>query len=140
MRFLIAGVVGVALLFGACSKAGESEPERKVRAALDAHLQKKGNLALNNMNMEVQSVKFNGNTAEAQVRFQSKERPELAVGLRYVLRRAGDHWEVESSSPVVGMGTDSHQASEASSGPRGAETPAAPAAPSPGATKPQTSH
>jgi hypothetical protein len=135
MRFLVAGILGVALLCGACSKSGETAQEREVRAALESHLQKKGNLALNNMNMEIQNVKITGDTAEAQVRFQSKQKPELAVGIHYVLRRAGDHWEVESSSPVVGMGADSHQAAETPSTPGGTPATSTPA----GAT-PEASH
>jgi hypothetical protein len=135
MRFLIAGVLGIALLSGACSKSGETPQEREVRAALESHLQKRGNLALNNMNMEIQSVKLNGDSADAQVRFQSKQKPDLAVGIHYVLRRAGDHWEVESSSPIAGMGADSHQSTETPSTPG-----AAPNTSPPAGAKPEASH
>jgi hypothetical protein len=135
MKFLMAGILGVALVSSACSKPAETAQEREVHAALEAHLQKKGNLALNNMTMEIQSVKINGDTADAQVRFQSKQKPELAVGIHYVLRRAGDHWEVESSSPIAGMGADSHQS---------AETPStaspAPNTSQPAGTTPEPSH
>ncbi len=126
MKFLITVFVGVALLFSGCSKSRDSGAEREVRAALNAHLQKKGNLALNNMNMDIQSVKFNGDSAEAQVRFQSKEKADLAVSVRYVLRRAGDHWEVESSSPVGGMGSDPHASSPSQGGTGPATSPAPP--------------
>ncbi len=130
MRILMAAVLGVALVGGACSRHAETAQEREVRAALEDHLQKKGNLAMNNMTMEIQSVKFNGDTADAQVRFQSKQKPELAVGIHYVLRRSGDHWEVVSSSPIAGMGGDSHQQAESPASPGtvpGASSPPAPA-------------
>jgi hypothetical protein len=135
MKILMAAVVGVALVSGACSRHTESAQEKEVRAALEEHLQKQGNLAMNNMTMEIQSVKFNGDTADAQVRFQSKQKPELAVGIHYVLHRNGDHWEVQSSSPIAGAGGDSHQQSESPNSPHGA-----PGTPSPPAPAPEASH
>lgn len=140
MRFLMAGFLSVALLTSACSKSGETAQEREVRAALEGHLQKKGNLALNNMDMEIQSVKFSGDTADAEVRFQSKQKPELAVGIHYVLRRSGGHWEVESSSPIAGLGQDSHQAAETPGAPGAAGQAPRPATPSPAGAKPEASH
>ena len=105
MKWIIAGILGVTVLFGACSKSNSAQ-EQEVRAAVDAHLQKKSNLALNNMDMKVESVKVNGDNADAQVKFTSKENSQLAVTIQYSLRRAGDHWEVVSSTP---MGGGSHQ-------------------------------
>src|SRR3989475_5789081 len=49
-------------------------------------------------------VKFHGDTAEAEVKFESKESPDLAVKVHYVLQKSGDHWVVRSSSPAGGMG------------------------------------
>lgn len=132
----------MAVLLGACSKPGQSERERAVRAALNAHLQQRSNLALNNMTVEIQSVKFpSDDSAEAQVRFQSKEKPDLAVAMHYVLKRTGDHWEVESSSPVVGTGPDSHQSAEAPAGHGESAPTAAPGgSPAAGGPKPESSH
>jgi hypothetical protein len=141
MRYLATGAMALVILFGACSKPAQSERERAVRAALNAHLQQKSNLALNNMTVEIQSVKFtNDDTAEAQVRFQSKAKPDLAVLMHYVLRRAGDHWEVESSSPVAGAGADSHQVVEAPAGPGGPAPSGAAGASPAGSPRPEASH
>lgn len=96
------------LVAGACSQGRETEPERAVRAAIEAHLQEQRNLSLSNMTLQVQSVKFSGNTAEAEVRFQSNSQPVVAVNVHYQLRRTGDHWEVESSSAAGGMGSNPH--------------------------------
>jgi hypothetical protein len=137
MKFIVAGLVGATLLFAACRKSIDSTQEREVRAAVEAHLQKKGNLALNNMDMKVQSVKVNGDTAAAQVRFTSKQNPRLAVNIQYSLRRAGDHWEVQSSSPVAGTGGDSHQSVESPGG-VGQGAPSAPSASQP--AKPEANH
>jgi hypothetical protein len=135
MRFFLAGVLGLAVIFGACSKSGESEGDQAVRAALDQYLQTKGNLSLSNMTMKVQSVKINGDKADADVRFESKQQPDVAVGIRYVLKRAGDHWEVESSSPQGGMGMDPHQSMGSAHGmnPQGGADAA-------GAIKPEANH
>lgn len=141
MRYLVIGGLAVVILCGACSKPAQSERERAVRAALNAHLQQKANLALNNMTIDIQSVKFpNADTADAQVRFQSKAKPDLAVSMHYVLRRAGDHWEVESSSPVVGAGADSHQAVESPAGPGGTAPSGTTGASPAGSPKPESSH
>lgn len=56
----------------------------------------------NNMDLEVEEVKFNGDTAEAYVRFQSPNVTELVIRQRYVLRKSGDHWQVESRQPANG--------------------------------------
>ena len=55
-----------------------------------------------NMHLEVEQVKFQGDTAEANVRFQSPSVSGLVIRQRYVLRRSGEHWEVESCQPANG--------------------------------------
>ncbi len=57
-----------------------------------------------NMDLEVEEVKFQGDTAEAYVRFQSPNVTELIIRQRYVLRKSGDHWQVESRQPANGGG------------------------------------
>lgn len=61
-----------------------------------------------NMTLEVQDVKFTGDTAQADIQFRSKQSPNLVVAVRYMLRRVGDRWQVESSAPVSGMGASPH--------------------------------
>jgi hypothetical protein len=134
MRWMVAGIVGATLLFGACSKSGDSSQEAAVRAAVEAHLQKKSNLALNNMDMQIQNVKVNGDAADAQVKFSSKQNPQLAVSIQYSLRRAGNHWEVVSSMP---MGGDSHQSVTPPTA-HGQDATGASSAPQP--AKPEASH
>jgi hypothetical protein len=57
-----------------------------------------------NMDLAVEEVKFHGDTAEAYVRFQSPNVTELVIRQRYVLRKSGDRWQVESRQPVNGAG------------------------------------
>jgi hypothetical protein len=108
------------LLVVGCSRTAETQPKAAIQAAIEAHLQQRQNLVLANMTLEVQDVKFAGDKAEAEVKFRSKQSPNLSVGVRYLLRRAGDRWQVESSSPSSGMGASPHA---------GAVAPASPAPP-----------
>jgi len=104
MRFALACFVGWALLLTGCSKTGGMPSKAAVQAVIEAHLRQKPSLMLTNMTLEVEDVKFSGETAVAQVKFRSKQSPDVVVGVRYVLRRTGDRWQVEPSSPSSGMG------------------------------------
>ena len=66
------------------------------------HVQTLPQGVFNNMDLEVEEVNFHGDTAEACVRFRSPNVTELVIRQRYVLRKSGDHWEVESPQPANG--------------------------------------
>lgn len=110
MRFALVCFLGLGLLLAGCTKGEGPQSKAVVRAAVEAHLQKRQNVMLANMTLEVRDVKFSGDTAEAQVDFQSKRDPNLRVGVRYKLRRVGEGWQVESSTPMSGMGSTPHGA------------------------------
>ncbi len=129
MRVLVGCLVALGLVVAGCSKTGERQSKAAVQAAVEAHLQQRQNLMLANMTLEVQDVKFTGDTAQAEVKFRSKQSPNLVVGVRYLLRRVGERWQVESSSPSSGMGASPHA---------GAAAPAT--APAPAQTPLQSSH
>jgi hypothetical protein len=105
-------VVTLALVFTGCNRGNS---KAAIQAAIDAHLKQRPGLTLSNMTTEIQEVKFDGDKATAEATFQSKQVPDLKVEVRYVLRREGDHWEVESSTPVSGMGTSPHSGAGAPS-------------------------
>jgi hypothetical protein len=105
MRFVLAVSVGLALLLSACSKSAPSNAP--IQAAIEQHLRNQPNVVFNNMTMEVQSVKIDGDHAQAEVKFRSKQSPDLAVGVHYTLQRSGDTWKVVSSSSA-GMGGNPH--------------------------------
>ena len=54
------------------------------------------------MDLEVEEIKFQGDSAEAYVKFQSPQVSELVIRQRYFLRRAGEQWQVESRQPTNG--------------------------------------
>ncbi|HEV2348838.1 MAG TPA: hypothetical protein VG028_03225 [Terriglobia bacterium] len=105
LAVVLAGMV--AALCG-CSRFAGINSKSAVQAAIEAHLKQRPGLALSNMSTEVQDVKFDGDTANAQVVYVSKDSPDLKVEVRYVLRRQGDHWEVVSSTPVGGVNGNPH--------------------------------
>ena len=122
LMLTIAGVISVAAM--GCHRL---DSKRAVQAAIEEHLKQRPGLVMENMTMEVEEVKFSGETAEARVKFQSKQAPRSLVEVRYTLRRADGRWEVESSSPVGAMDSPHSGPSGASSAPPGT----APAAPQP---------
>jgi hypothetical protein len=70
--------------------------------AIKDHVRNVPQGVFSNMDLEVEEVKFHGDTAEAYVRFQSPNVTELVIRQRYVLRKSGDHWLVESRQPANG--------------------------------------
>ena len=108
MRFALVCLVGLGMVLAGCSRSNGPQSKEAVKAAIEAHLAQRKNVVLSNMTLEVQDVKFTGDTAEAQVNFRSKQASDLVVGVRYLLRRSGDTWKVESSSPTSGMGGAAH--------------------------------
>ena len=72
--------------------------------AIKNHVRNLPQGVFNNMDLEVEEIKFHGDTAEAYVRFQSPNVTELVIRQRYVLRKSGDHWQVESRQPANGAG------------------------------------
>ena len=129
MRSLLISSLGLALLVSGCAKREGLQSKEALQAGIERYLQKQSKIALSNMTMEIQDVKFQGDRAEAQVKFRSKQAPDLAVGVHYVLRRAGDEWEVQSSSAAGGMGGNPHAGAVGQA-----------SAPPPSGSAPQSSH
>jgi len=108
MRVFVALVTTLLLASAGCNKATKLQTKEAVQAAIESHLKQRPNVMMANMNLEVGEVKFAGDTAEAEANFRSKQSPTLVVGVHYKLRLAGDHWQVESSTPSGGMGGNPH--------------------------------
>jgi hypothetical protein len=109
MRALVMSLVMVGLMgLAACRRSSEVQSNAAVKAAIEEHLKHQTNVVFQNMTLEIDSVSFHDNTAEAQVKFRSKQAPELAVGMLYKLRRAGNGWQVESASSASMPGTAPH--------------------------------
>ena len=114
MRVCVVVLSVLVLSVSGCSKSAKLQSKESVQKAIESYLQQRQNLVLANMNLEVADVKFTGDTAEADVTFRSKQSANLVVGVRYKLKLAGDHWQVESSTPTSGMGGSPHGSGAAS--------------------------
>ena len=75
---------------------------RGISPAIQNHVRSLPQGAFSNMELEVEDVKFHGDTADAAVRFKSSNVAGLVIRQRYLLRRSGEHWEVESRQPANG--------------------------------------
>ena len=104
MSLLVLGLAGSA----ACNRLSGVHSKAAVQEAIEAHLKQQPNVVFQNMTVEVGEVAFSGDTAEAQVKFRSKQAPDLAVGVQYKLRRSGNGWKVESTSTTSMPGTTPH--------------------------------
>ena len=104
MSLLVLGLAGSS----ACNRSSGVHSKAAVQEAIEEHLKQQPNVAFQNMTVEVGDVAFSGDTAEAQVKFRSKQAPNLAVGVQYKLRRSGNGWKVESTSSASMSGTTPH--------------------------------
>ena len=100
---LACAVLLVMATVASCSRGINSKSA--VGRAIEAHLERNSSLALNAFTTEISDVKFEGDNAEAVVKFESKQAPHMSVQVRYMLRKEGGHWVVQSSS---GMGGNAH--------------------------------
>ena len=108
MRALLVFFFIASLVLSGCSGSKRVESKEAVQKAIEAYLAQRQNLMLANMNLEIAEVKFEGDTATADVKFRSKQNSSLAVNVHYKLKRRGDTWEVESTTPATGPGGTPH--------------------------------
>jgi len=110
--------LAIAMFAGAC-KSSTVAPEDSVRAAIQAHLAKKGTLNLEAFDIVIKQFTAEGDRGQAQVEYRAKNGPGM-MQLTYTLQRSGDIWAVVESQPV---GSDfTHPSLDA-----GPQSPAAPA-------------
>ena len=77
--------------------------------AVQDHLKQDTHLAAGRYNTQIERVTFSGSSADALVRFESKQSSKLFVEIHYGLRVENGRWEVVSSTPVSALGADSHR-------------------------------
>lgn len=93
--WLLAAVALMGLL--ACSK--KVETNEAVRQGVIDHLSKNSGLSLDSMDIEVQSVTFRDNEADALIAFKPKNMPaDQGMSMRYTLERKGNEWVVKSKA------------------------------------------
>ena len=90
------------------------DTEEAVRQGVIEYLSKRSNLNVAGMNVEVTSVSFRQNEADAVVAFTAKgASPGQPMTMRYTLERQGDHWVVKEKAET---GANPHGAAASASG------------------------
>ena len=92
----------------ACHRLSGVDAKAAIQEAIEEHLKQQPNVFFQNMTVEVGDVSFSGDSAVAQVKFRSKQAPNLAVGMVYRLRKTSDKWRVESTATASMPGTSPH--------------------------------
>ncbi|WP_155121146.1 hypothetical protein [Bryobacter aggregatus] len=88
------------LLTQSCAK--DINNKEAVKEAVLKRLESVSGLNLANMDVDITSVSFSGNSADAKVAFKAKGSGEAMLNMSYKLERKGDLWEVKSSSGGMG--------------------------------------
>lgn len=127
MRRVLGLILIASLAWGSCKGSSKADSKEVVQKAVEAYIAQRQNLTLANMSLEVADVKFEGETAAAEVKFRSKQSSTLVVTIHYKLKRQGDGWQVETSAPASGSPGSPHGTiPPASAPPAHGETPLEP--------------
>lgn len=103
MNRLLPAISAVFLLFAACSK--NIQTKEAVLKGITAHLSKRTDMPLTSMKIEIASVNFRGNEADAVVSFTPKGMEGSAgMQMRYTLEKKGNEWMVKSRADSGGHG------------------------------------
>jgi hypothetical protein len=106
MRFLATLVLLGLLACGGSEQpspaASEAAPADDVNAEVEAavrkHLTRRSDLDLAAMNLTIERVDVQGETAEARVGFQVKDTPEAAMSMDYRLVKTNGEWVVQPNA------------------------------------------
>lgn len=111
VKYFCSLLVAVAVAGGVACNRGIDTPEAVRQGVID-YLAKRSNISVSAMNVEVTSVSFRQNEADAMVAFSAKGAgPGQLMSMRYTLERKGGRWVVkekaESGNPHAGGATAS---------------------------------
>jgi hypothetical protein len=103
MKRAVIVLVLLTILGAGCGSSASSDA--LVRDAILHYLAGRTNLNMGKMNVKVDSLKVEGDTASAQVTISSRDDAKASMEMTYQLRRAGGGWEVV---PPAGSAGDAH--------------------------------
>ena len=92
-----AWVLALGLIWTGCQQA--TSINTQVQEAIAEHLAERPGIDASRMMIEVQTVSVQGDQAEAEVIFRSRDTPDSRMNYHYELRRADGRWKVESGRP-----------------------------------------
>jgi hypothetical protein len=92
------------LVFWAAGCGADLNTTESVRRGIIQHLENRESLDLDmkSMDVEVASVTFRGNEADATVAFKARGSQASLMQMRYTLERKGNQWQVKSKGNVPG--------------------------------------
>lgn len=95
--------LALAVLLAGCGKDIQNKEAVK-QGVIDYLTKRQGQTGLNmaGMNVEVSSVTFKKDEAQATVSFAPKQGGPGGMSMSYTLERKGDHWEVKGRSAAPG--------------------------------------
>jgi hypothetical protein len=103
VRFVICSSVLAGVLFlASCAK--DINNKEAVKEAVMKRLTTVSGLNMSGMEVEISSVSFQGDKADAQVAFKGKGSADAMLNMSYKLQRKGDEWAVTSTSGGMGGG------------------------------------
>jgi len=106
IRFAVILLAFNLLLTFGCKRAGDNK--QAVHDSVVQHLAKNAALDVNQLDIDVTDVKFNGNEAVAAVSIKPKSAPQQGMNMTYTLERRGEKWEVKGrGAGHAGMGAGS---------------------------------
>jgi hypothetical protein len=91
------------LIIGAVACGRAPANKQAVREGIIDHLEKNTGLDMKSMDVEITTVDFKGNEAQATVAFRPKASPEAGMSMNYTLERKGDKWAVLKRADSTGM-------------------------------------
>lgn len=106
MRKLLARAgIGLACLGLVVAIAGcrRTDSKAAVEAAVQKHLDQNSHLMLNSFTTHFETVTVKGDTAQALVKYSSKNVPNVAVEVDYGLKKINGEWQVVASSSAGGQ-------------------------------------
>ncbi|MGH9632190.1 MAG: hypothetical protein ACRD7E_28120, partial [Bryobacteraceae bacterium] len=83
-----------------CNRAPQTK--EAVREGVIEHLSKNSGLDLSSMNIEVTSLSFRENEAQATVSFKPRSSPDQGMQMSYTLEREGNRWMVKKRADSGG--------------------------------------
>lgn len=100
--------VGVAALFlTACGGEQAVDSDNAIQAAVVRYLETRGGLDIASMDVVVEQVDYDGDSAQAAVTIQARADEKARMKMTYRLRQENGNWEVEPSESGAGDGAPS---------------------------------
>ena len=96
-RWAMAIAAACVLIGGGCQTL--TDQKGAIQEAIEEHLSRRSDLAMDQMVLEMGEVKVEGDSAEAEVVFRTTSEPAMRMAYHYELRREGGGWQVASGRP-----------------------------------------